>query len=210
MSITAYWISPLGECHPVPTTHINFITDNPDLFGLTTADIQAVYDKQNENTKTPVPAEDVIIASVQEKGWIRTKYGSAGNCWTIRYSVRRKTIKGIIYDWIMRDEIQEDNPHFRLIHTNYQPTFVNNGEIEKFLTVKNYSVEKFLTTNDNIIEPGCLNCTHSVWAVGIGQGFFCRSEDKIAQGGDGVKVSSGGFTRFMIPNRNYVCEFYNK
>ena len=199
MSITAYWISPLGECHPVPTTHINFITDNPDLFGLATADITAVYDKQNENTKPPVSAEDVIIASLLVKGWIRTEYVSASNCWTIRYSVRRKTIKGILYDWIMRDEIREGNPHFRLIHTKYDSTFVYNREIEKFLTEKNYRIEKH-----------CLNCRHSIWAVGIGQGFFCLNKDKVSQGGDRVLVSKTGFARFYIPNRDYICEFYER
>lgn len=195
MSITAYWISPLGEHHPVPTTHINFITDNPELFGLTPADIYAEYDKQSENAKTT--AEDAILASVQEKGWIRTEYDSDANCWTIRYAVRRKTIKHIIYDWIMRDDIREGNPNFQLIHTNYDSTFVYNREIEKFLTVKNYRIEKH-----------CLNCRHSVWAVGLGQGFFCLNEDKITQGGDRVLVNKAGFTRFMIPHRDYICEYY--
>lgn len=195
MSITAYWILPLGEHHPVLTTHINFNTDNPNIFGLTTADINAEYDKQNENAKTA--AEDAIIVSRQEKGWIRTEYDSKSNCWTIRYSVPMKTIKGIIYEWIMRDDIRVGNPNFRLIHTKYDSTFVYNREIEKFLTAKNYRIEKH-----------CLSCIHSVWAVALGQGFFCRNEDKINQGDDSVSVSSAGFRRFNIPNRNYICEFY--
>jgi hypothetical protein len=139
----------------------------------------------------------VIIASIQEKGWIRTEYDSKANCWTIRYAVRRKTIKGIIYDWIMKEEIRVGNPNFRLIHTNYDSTFVYNREIEKFLTEKNYRIEKH-----------CLNCRHSVWAVGLGQGFFCLNKDKIAQGGDRVLVNKTGFTRFMISHRDYISEFY--
>lgn len=197
MSITAYWISPLGEHHPVPTTHINFITDNPDLFGLTTAGINAEYDKQNENTKNP--AEDVIIASLQEKGWIRIQYDAEKWLWEIRYSVPINSIKARLYKWIKQDDILVAKPNFRFIHSNYKPTFIYNREIEKFLTVKNYE-----------IEESCLSCTHSTWAVALGQGFFCRNVDKMDQGGDRVSVSSSGFRRFNIPNRNYICEFYEK
>lgn len=197
MSITFYWISPEGDQHPVPTNHIDFIIDNPTLFGLTSADIQTEYEKQVGNSR--IPTEDLLIASVQEQGWIRTEYNNKSNYWSIRYSVRRKTIKGIVYDWIMRDEISVSKPNYILIHSNLKPTFVYHREIEKFLTVKNYKIEEH-----------CLNCRHSIWAVGIGQGFFCRNEEKMNQGGDRVLISSAGFTRFIIPNRDYICEFYEK
>ena len=199
MSITAYWISPEGDQHPVPTNHFNFIIDNQTLFGLSTADIQAEYDRQNEKSKTETTAKDLLIVSVQEKGWIRTEYNNKGNYWGIRYSVRRKTINGTVYDWIMQDEIREGKPNYIFIHSNLKPTFVYNREIKKFLTLKNYKIEEH-----------CLNCRYSIWAVGIGQRFFCRNEEKMNQGGDRVLVSSAGFKKFMIPNRDYICEFYEK
>lgn len=68
-----------------------------------------------------------------------------------------------------------------------------------------------MSKNNNINQSkSCMNCRHSIWAVGLGQGFFCRNEDKMNQGGDSVLVSSAGFKRFMIPNRDYICEFYEK
>lgn len=65
-----------------------------------------------------------------------------------------------------------------------------------------------LIINHTKETKSCLICSHSTWAVGIGQGFFCRNEEKINQGVDRVLVSSIGFKRFMIPNRGYICEFF--
>lgn len=52
----------------------------------------------------------------------------------------------------------------------------------------------------------CLYCKHSVWSVGIGQGFYCQSTSKMDK--QGSIQNSVGHRRFNIPSRTYLCEFY--
>jgi hypothetical protein len=195
MSAFAYWISPEGEEHSIPTTHINFIKDNTDLFRLTTADIQAEYEKQDENSKNK--AERVIIKTLLRKGLVKIQLETNSNSWTIKYSVRIKNIKRKVHCWIKQNDILAYGANLNFVHSNIKPIFVYNREIVKYLTTENYT-----------IEERCLNCKYSVWAVGIGQGFFCRNKDKIRQGGN--RVVGTEFRRFLIPNRNYTCEFFEK
>ena len=49
----------------------------------------------------------------------------------------------------------------------------------------------------------CMRCKNSVWAVGIGQGFFCVKKEKILK-----ESSDGSVWRWNIPNRKYACEFF--
>lgn len=197
MSIDAYWISPDGDHHPITTTHFNYVLENPSIFGLTKANIQVVYENQAKKTKNAAPAGDLIIKSLQRKGWIHISFDPRSNSYTIRYAVQIKSIKSKVYEWIQQNVILANDANFYFIHSDYKPTFVYNREIVKFLTVKNYT-----------IEERCLNCKHSVWAVGVGQGFFCRNIDKINQGGD--RVIGREFKRYLIPNRNYICEFFER
>lgn len=46
----------------------------------------------------------------------------------------------------------------------------------------------------------CMTCTHSIWGVGLGLGFVCRSEQKI--------IEEGTQGLFNIPQRTYVCTHY--
>lgn len=197
MLIESFWISPEGEQHPVTTSHFDYVLDNLSIFGLTAADIQVVYEKQSKKTKNAAPAGDLIIKSLQRKGWVHISYDSRTNSYTISYTVPVKSIKSNVYEWIQENVILANGANFYFIHSDYKPTFVYNREIVKFLTDKNYT-----------IEERCINCKYSVWAVGVGQGFFCRNKDKISQGGD--RVIGREYKRYLIPNRNYICKFYEK
>ena len=197
MSAYAYWISPGEDHYQFTTTHINYVKDNSSLFGLTTTDIQSVYGKHEMKTNAVPKAERVIIKSLLRKGWVKIQLDPNANSWTIKYSVRIKDIKEKVYNWIQQNDILAYGANFNFVHSNFKPIFVYNREIAKYLTTENYT-----------IEERCLNCKHSVWAVGIGQGFFCSNKDKINQGGD--RVVGIEFSRFLIPNRNYVCKFFVK
>jgi hypothetical protein len=197
MSVYAYWISPGDDHYLFTTTHINFIKDNPSLFGLASADIQSSFENHQDKSTAIPKAERVIIKSFLRKGWVKIQLDPNSNSWTIKYSVRVNNIKKKIQSWIQYNDILANGTNFNFVHSNIKPIFVYNREIVKFLTVKNYT-----------IEERCLNCKHSVWAVGIGQGFFCRNKDKIRQGGN--RVVGTEFRRFLIPNRNYVCEIFEK
>ncbi len=197
MSVEAFWISPDDEYYQFTTSHFDYVLENPSIFGLTTTDIQLVYEKQAKKTNKAAPAGDLIIKSLQRKGWIHISFDIRTNSYTIRYAVRIKSIKSKLYEWIQQYVILSKGANFYFIHSDYKPTFVYNKEIVKYLTVKNYT-----------IEERCLNCKYSVWAVGLGQGFFCRNKDKINQGGN--RVLGREYKRYLIPNRNYTCELFEK
>lgn len=197
MSAYAYWISPGDDHYQFTTTHINFIKDNPDLFGLTTADIQSSYEKHEGKSTAFHKTEHVIIKSLLRNGWVKIQLDPRANSWTINYSVRVKNIKKKVHSWIQQNDILAYGTNFNFVHSNIKPIFVYKREVEKYLTSENYT-----------IEERCMYCKHSVWAVGHGQGFFCTNKDKITQGGD--RVLGREFKRYLIPNRNYVCEFFEK
>lgn len=197
MTIDAYWISPKGEHHPVNTSHFEYVKDNPNLFGLTSNVIKVENDKQEEKSNTVAKVERMIIKSLLKKGWVKILLDPNTNSWRIKYSVRVININVKVYNWIQQNDILANGANFNFIHSNIKPIFVYSREIEKYLTEENYNIEK-----------RCLNCKHSIWAVAIGQGFFCTNKNKISQGGD--RVIGREFKRYLIPNRNYVCEFFEK
>lgn len=197
MSVEAYWISPDDEYYQFTTTHFNYVIDNPSLFGLKSADIQSVYGKHEMKTIAVPKAERVIIKSLLRKGWVKIQLDPNANSWTIKYSVRVKDIKEKVYNWIQQNDIFAYGSNFNFVHSNFKPIFVYKREVEKYLTEENYT-----------IKERCLNCKHSIWAVGLGQGFFCRNKTKINLGEN--RVVGTAFRRFLIPNRNYVCEFFEK
>ena len=197
MSVYAYWISPGDDHYLFTTTHISYVSDNPSLFGLTSTSIKAEFDKYEEISNAVPKAERVIIKSLLRKGWVKIQLDPNANSWIIKYSVRAKYIKEKVHSWIQQNDILAYGANFNFIHSNIKPIFVYNRKIVKYLTVENYT-----------IEERCLNCKHSVWAVGLGQGFFCSNKVKINQGGD--RVVGIEFRRFLIPNRNYTCELFEK
>ena len=74
MEFEAYWISPRGKIVPVPFHHIDLIIDNPELFGLTSAKIDAVYKKFKEPLHLEGYAREEIMAGLIKKGWVRVRY----------------------------------------------------------------------------------------------------------------------------------------
>ncbi|MBI2793884.1 MAG: hypothetical protein HYX66_04440 [Ignavibacteria bacterium] len=58
-------------------------------------------------------------------------------------------------------------------------------------------------------SPACIRCRYRVWAVGIGQGFWCSNAKK--HDAEGIAPTPNGFRRFNIPGvnyRTYYCEFF--
>lgn len=175
--INSYWISPDGIHHPVTTSQIEFISNNLNLLGLTSTKLK----------------EEALILELYNKGWIFCKYNSKRNCWIIHFSGKFKSIKLKVYDWIMQNNILSCKPHFLFSSSLGYNSNMNYKEIERFLTEKGFAPSQ-----------RCLSCRYSVWAVGVGQGFFCVNQDRINDGGD--RVIGADFKRFLIPYRNYVCD----
>ena len=70
---SAYWISPNGRIVSVDTKHINMIIDNPDAFGLTSTEVEAMYTQENEKMGIEGIAREKIIMDLVRKGWIRLR-----------------------------------------------------------------------------------------------------------------------------------------
>ncbi len=76
--IYAFWIIPKKYLNtaqtPVPTveiTHIDFVIQNPEMFGLTLDQIQETYDKYGEKLRFEGKARDEIIYDLLQKGFVR-------------------------------------------------------------------------------------------------------------------------------------------
>ena len=70
----AYWIDPAQRIHPVVTSHIAAIIDEPSLFGLTLAEIKAEHAHYAEKLRVEGMAREVLIRRVVERGFIRIRH----------------------------------------------------------------------------------------------------------------------------------------
>ena len=81
-------VDPSGEIVPLyGGGHIQTVWAKPELFGLTTDDIKAVYDKYGENYGTEGKARDEILIDTFKLGWMRVNYYDRNdkfviNAWT--------------------------------------------------------------------------------------------------------------------------------
>lgn len=96
----AYWISPKGEIISVGNgTHIDVIIDNPTKFGLTSSEIQSLYDKYGEVLGQEGKAREDLIIQVVKSGWIRVRrYRNDG--YSINIARLTKKVKDILFDWV--------------------------------------------------------------------------------------------------------------
>lgn len=187
--------------HMKGVTHISFIFDNPNLFGLHLEQIKSIFKSYNEKYRFEGKARNEIIESLLLDNWIRLRYNVKENTWHINFSGDKKNTISRLRKWFNDYSILNGLPSFTFIPVNGETSIIFHNQIEKFLfdeVSQNNNYDKLKT---------CLNCKHSHWAVGIGQGFFCTNLYKVNQGGDRIK-STGKLVRFMIPSRDYVCEFH--
>jgi hypothetical protein len=92
MKYEAYWISPDGKILPVPDHHIDMIIREPAAFGLTLRKIKAVYNKHDEPMHVEGFAREKIMAGLIKKGWIRVRYVSRGDSFTVQvFKLDRET-----------------------------------------------------------------------------------------------------------------------
>jgi hypothetical protein len=178
----AFWISPQGEIFEVKQTHINYIFDNPEKFGLELDYIKSVYDNHNEKYRFEGKARNEIIYDILQKEWVRLRYRFKNNIWTINYSGILDIKIDVIQNWITEYDILADKPSFKFIHTNGEPRLVFFGDITRFLTDKIYY-------NSRIYH--CMNCEffHKAFMIGV----FCTNENMIEKHKDK-----------LIKNRNAI------
>ncbi len=69
----AFWITPAGEIHLVKDTHIQYVIDHPDLFGIDLDALRRRYDDFNEEWGCEGQARGEAIRDLVSKGWIRVR-----------------------------------------------------------------------------------------------------------------------------------------
>ena len=92
----AYWISPDGEIIPVKEKHIHVLCSQHRRFGLTSNDVNTVFQKYKEPLFSEGRARNELMAAVFKKGWIRLRFNCRTYCWTIETcQFTRRIIKNI-------------------------------------------------------------------------------------------------------------------
>ena len=69
----AFWITPDGVTHLVPSTHIQFVIEHPDMFCISLDDLRQRYLEQNEPWGSEGVARHTTICELVKKGWIRIR-----------------------------------------------------------------------------------------------------------------------------------------
>ena len=68
----AYWLKEEALI-PVHRKHIDKIIDSPELFGLTKAEIETIYERHEEPLHLEGNARRFIMAELFKNGWIRIR-----------------------------------------------------------------------------------------------------------------------------------------
>jgi len=80
-----FWVKDDKVYDVTSSTHVQFMIDNPSLFGLTTERIRSVYEKHGEQVGTEQKAREELIRHAAAMGWIRVRkyekpsYSLSGN-----------------------------------------------------------------------------------------------------------------------------------
>lgn len=79
-----FWSDPSGKLVRVPTTHVRYMIDNPELFGMTKLDIAAAYAKHREPLSWEGKARRELVLDAMRKGWVRVRYYESKG-WALEY-----------------------------------------------------------------------------------------------------------------------------
>jgi hypothetical protein len=71
--VIAFFLSPEGRLFQVPSTHIAAVIAEPERFGFTRAEIEAVYEKHQEPLGLEGKARNEILLRMIDRGWIRIR-----------------------------------------------------------------------------------------------------------------------------------------
>ncbi len=95
----AFWISPDGRFIPVIDNHIGAVIRDPNIFGLTTDDIEAEYAKENEQIGIEGRARRRIILDLVRRGWIRVRRFPRTGSWTVNVRCLREVERRNLHGW---------------------------------------------------------------------------------------------------------------
>jgi hypothetical protein len=73
MISVAFFLSPAGQLVNVPQNHISTVIADPERFGLTREEIDAVYEEYGERVGVEGEARKELLLRVINHGWIRIR-----------------------------------------------------------------------------------------------------------------------------------------
>lgn len=95
----AYWIAPEGTIYAVPLSHINFLAEHTELFGITHEDYLERYREHNEKPGWEGKARRELMAEAIERGWIRLRFVPKSATWTIELWETNERAKQNLEHW---------------------------------------------------------------------------------------------------------------
>jgi len=97
----AYWISPNGKILPLDGNekHIEKVVANPYAYGANPEEIQAIYTSEGENVEDEGKAREKIILALLREGWIRIRYYSRDDHYSVNIFRMTKKVKDYLQRW---------------------------------------------------------------------------------------------------------------
>lgn len=95
----AYWIAPEGTIYAVPHSHISFMAEHTELFGITREDYLERYRSHNEKPGWEGKARRELMTEAIERGWIRLRFVPKSATWTIELWEMNDTAKQNFERW---------------------------------------------------------------------------------------------------------------
>jgi predicted SprT family Zn-dependent metalloprotease len=146
----AFWIKG-RKIIPVGKIHIDYIIENPELFGLTDEYIKSIYKKNKEKLGQEGKSREFLIKEVSKEGWIRVRhYTRPRDMWSIQtddIERRKKAIDNFIL-FCLSEKIMTYNDELFLMSyhtdTSYSYSYMDGG-------VKSYLKEK-VELNNKLFE----------------------------------------------------------
>ena len=92
----AYWIHDRKKkVYGVDRVHIRDMIDNPERFGLTRGDIEAIYEKHGERLGLEGQAREELILDAVNNGWIRARHYTKNDMWSFTVASMNNSQRGI-------------------------------------------------------------------------------------------------------------------
>jgi len=146
----AYWFKNNKLFELNGKSHIQYIIENPDIFGVSIDYIQKLYDKYGERINEEGKAREEIIKQISKDGWIRIRhYIRPKDYWSIQFDSffkRQRLLKSLI-NYMIHSKLMSMNDE--VVFLGYEDSEVFsysyiNGGIGKFLQEDKYDSDRII------------------------------------------------------------------
>ncbi len=150
MKYNAYWVNNKSEIYSVDITHIDYIINNPEKFGMTKDYIQKIYDKyENEKIGQEGMAREDIMLNAMKNGWIRIR--KYKNQWIIQSYTLNNKVKDNIWDFanfLLMDK--KENKYSEFVITAIHPEYYIRTTLEDIIRGNIYEANEYIKNRNKI------------------------------------------------------------